>query len=1252
MPLTSGTDSKESLFPTPVPAVCLNVRTPDGENPFPAVLEVRGLKIAGALGSGIQLPAGWKRVPPEEVEAARADVLLFRGSELEAIRYARKTGARIVLIPAPFARSKAFPAGALAFVYVPSGGESAARLSLSGNKDTPVRKLRAVLPTEIPEDLKALLPRVSAAKVSPPESPPGEALRAGVSLFPHAAAQHKGVRVEVKEVHLLRAFGAGVLSRGVYIVCRVGWVNRIPFKLIKKELRPVAYKVENLFDNVFLYADGRFVLPLSIEENSELGETPHILLKTRGDKAERRLVFKAPAVPSESLDLIFLDSVRGHFLIPLWGRRPAPPSFTSGPAQNDFLSFGVISKKEVRRLGELEAGPERFLLVVELAGKSVLKGEFEGRECGFVVNFSPRGFIQLVEDDLFPYDPVPGGGPYSFSGRQKFIPQLYHSGRLVFRIPQDHGALRLWIFMPAERKVESGKVSEKKPRPISLLLGGSPRESSEPPAEALRTIRDGDILQIVIYKPSNENGLHVCSFEITNIGKQPEIFRPYEQILAWTAEGRKPIEKKSVSRLLRGAPKYVRLPPGGKRRIGLVFPPKSLGVVYRGFTRADVTPFPGTPKPEPGSLDLSAVPEKKTRPGEPPVERRELPPPKPVKVPQRKPAGLKAVGLSADAVNAAIEKAADYLAAFLLRGGWGDPDYDYLIAYAVLHSERFRKDPELASWILDYFRNTPAEGTYSVGLRLMGLRALDPARHRKLIAQCASYLIACQDRQGLWSYGPPQVESEEEESEKDRGEIYVLGGRPIRGYGTGLAPVTQELPAVYDRQWRYAGGGDFSCTQYAALGLKAAEESGLLVPKEVWLRLAKICAEGQADDGGWSYGPGAGTGYGSMTAAGFATYLIACHYAGIKPDPKVVKRGYEWLSRYFTVKENPGAAGWYYYYLYGLERAGVIAAVEFFGENEWYPLLAKQLLDTQRPDGSWPSEGAVSDARMNTAFAILCLRRATVPLGAKPLEPQGGKGTLVTGVKGTGTVTYIILDASRSMLAPFDGRTRFEWACNTVKAIVERLPPKAPIALRVYGARTRPNHPAADRDTVLVVPPVRGSREVIPDVLKLLSPKGRTPLALSLQQTSKDLQEAAAEKPAVLVLIADGEESDPNADPFAAARNIGSRRETRFWVIGIATDKKAKAFLKRLAAEGKGRYFHASAAEDLRKAVKEELFESYPFVVRDQFGKEVARGEIGEKLALPEGRYEIEVKAGKKTYVRPFWINTGKKTLVLFQEPR
>jgi len=300
--------------------------------------------------------------------------------------------------------------------------------------------------------------------------------------------------------------------------------------------------------------------------------------------------------------------------------------------------------------------------------------------------------------------------------------------------------------------------------------------------------------------------------------------------------------------------------------------------------------------------------------------------------------------------------------------------------------------------------------------------------------------------------------------------------------------------------------------------------------------------------------------------------------------------------------------------------------------------------------GSWLAPDQ-ADPETDTAFALLCLSRATVPLGSAPQSAGHGEGNLVTGWKGPAHVTYVILDASRSMRAEFSGQTRMHWAKKAIRDLVGQLPRGAAIALRVYGARTRPNDPLADEDSVLLVPGIPGTGEVVVEILDRIQANGRTPLCLSLQQTREDLQKVAKSVPVTVVLLCDGEESSPGQDPFQAAKLLMKRPETDFQVIALATEPEATAFLERLATAGNGRFQFAGDRDELSQAIADSL-RRLPFRVLDRYGKEILGGKIGDNKALPEGRYEMEVSAQGNTYVRPFWINTDKKTLILFSPPK
>jgi squalene-hopene/tetraprenyl-beta-curcumene cyclase len=144
-------------------------------------------------------------------------------------------------------------------------------------------------------------------------------------------------------------------------------------------------------------------------------------------------------------------------------------------------------------------------------------------------------------------------------------------------------------------------------------------------------------------------------------------------------------------------------------------------------------------------------------------------------------------------------------------------------------------------------------------------------------------------------------------------------------------------------------------------------------------------------DGGIIYTPAAGgeskagttangglRSYGSMTYAGLKSMI----YAGVKADDKRVKAAFEWISKYYTVTENPGLRqqGLYYYY-HTFAKALTVMTVDVVtdadgNQHNWRDELAAQLIKLQRKNGSWVNKSDrwyEGDPNMSTAYSLLAL---------------------------------------------------------------------------------------------------------------------------------------------------------------------------------------------------------------------------------------------------------------------------------------
>ena len=171
------------------------------------------------------------------------------------------------------------------------------------------------------------------------------------------------------------------------------------------------------------------------------------------------------------------------------------------------------------------------------------------------------------------------------------------------------------------------------------------------------------------------------------------------------------------------------------------------------------------------------------------------------------------------------------------------------------------------------------------------------------------------------------------------------------------------------------------------------------VKAEVWTLARLYWERSQKSDGSWAYTPESPASTASMTCAGVSSLIISgmrrfqgqeflqgdeienCGKGAANPS---LKGGIDWLARNFQVGENFGAGQqWKFYYLYGLERAGRLAGIRYFGTHDWYRLGAEELVQKQdKLAGFW--QGALMEHNdppiLATSFAVLFLAKGRAPV--------------------------------------------------------------------------------------------------------------------------------------------------------------------------------------------------------------------------------------------------------------------------------
>lgn len=339
---------------------------------------------------------------------------------------------------------------------------------------------------------------------------------------------------------------------------------------------------------------------------------------------------------------------------------------------------------------------------------------------------------------------------------------------------------------------------------------------------------------------------------------------------------------------------------------------------------------------------------------------------------------------------------------FAMRGGGATLGPTALATLALLKAGIPAGHPKLEK-AFAFMRTQKLERTYDVSILLMCLDAKYDGAHD-------GFAVEQVDRYGQRVVSDPCAAaiSKEDLAWMKQGRDFLVANQ-TSGY------------------WRYpAGGFDLSNTQYALLGLKAVDRCGLEVPQSVWKASLDFLLGFQAATGppvevranevrgeyriewkeaalarGFCYTTGMGGGKGmkgdpstgSMTTAGAAGLMI-CQSALWKSRKftaedrdrtrKAVRDAIAWMQVNFDVTTNPhGSESWHYYYLYGLERMGIVGHLRFLGKIDWYLEGAEFLLHEQDDAGSWDSGDPIQ-----TAFALLFLKRSSFKTANPVITPS------------------------------------------------------------------------------------------------------------------------------------------------------------------------------------------------------------------------------------------------------------------------
>lgn len=285
--------------------------------------------------------------------------------------------------------------------------------------------------------------------------------------------------------------------------------------------------------------------------------------------------------------------------------------------------------------------------------------------------------------------------------------------------------------------------------------------------------------------------------------------------------------------------------------------------------------------------------------------------------------------------------------------------------------------------------------TYELTLAILFFDRLQDPADLPLLRMLAVRLQMGQKLEGSWHYDCPVPNPAEQEMF-----VQFLQSRPNQAgtnWPAGMDLVTQSFsqglqgqPFLRDVPYKvpadfYRHGGDNSNTQFAILGLWAARKNKLPVDRTL-RRTVQRFRRSQNEDGSWNYeGRRNVVPEPTMTCAGLLGLAVGYgldgkeEFKGKRPEEDAaIRKALEHLGKSIGAPLVAGGkkeALPRLYYLWSVERVGVLFRLKEIGGKDWYRWGMTLLEAYQKADGSWPHDHQIGSPLSDTCFALLFLQR-------------------------------------------------------------------------------------------------------------------------------------------------------------------------------------------------------------------------------------------------------------------------------------